>query len=146
MHILKLQEFFKGTVIGDGVIYGVAGDIIKTFHVEMNCSWNNSEGVFDESFIFSDGEESKRIWRIKLNNESEFEGEADDVIGVARGVQNSNYVNLKYKLKIPYSNSSIVLTMDDWMHLIAENVIINRTAMKKFGLKVGELIIFLRRA
>lgn len=146
MHILKLQDFFQGTVIGDGVIYGITRNIVKTFHVKMNCKWNENYGEFDESFIFSDGQESKRLWRIRIINESEFEGYADDVVGIAKGMQNSNYANLKYKLKIPYGKGSLVLTMDDWMHLIADNVIINRTSMKKFGIKVGELVIFLRRS
>jgi hypothetical protein len=31
--------------------------------------------------------------------------------------------------------------MDDWLYRIDETTVINRNAMRKFGLKVGELVI-----
>lgn len=142
---MDLKNFFNGSVIGDGAIYNFFGMIIKTFHVEIKCTWKKNEGTFKEYFTFSDGKTDERTWTINFTSIKKFKGTAHDVIGVASGFQKDDHVNLKYKLAVPYNESTIVLCMDDWMHLIAKDVILNRTSMKKFGIKVGELIIFLRK-
>jgi hypothetical protein len=43
------------------------------------------------------------------------------------------------------SGEMITLTMDDWMYLLEDNVLINRTKMKKYGLNVGELVITFKK-
>jgi hypothetical protein len=35
--------------------------------------------------------------------------------------------------------------MDDWMYLVEENIILNRTSMRKFGFKVGEIVLVMKK-
>ena len=35
--------------------------------------------------------------------------------------------------------------MDDWMYLMDEDTLINRTLMSKFGVEVGQVTLFFRR-
>ena len=37
------------------------------------------------------------------------------------------------------------MSMDDWMYLMDEDTLINRTAMSKFGVEVGQVTLFFRR-
>ena len=79
------------------------------------------------------------------SNQQMFIGRAKDIIGNAEGVQSGNAVNLHYTLQVPYKDSTIDLAMDDWMYLIEGNIILNRTSMKKFGFKVGEIVLFMKK-
>ena len=72
-------------------------------------------------------------------------GRAGDVIGEALGTQQGNAVNLTYTLQIPYGNRTLNLAMDDWMYLVQDGVVLNRTVMKKWGLKVGELALVMKK-
>ena len=66
-------------------------------------------------------------------------------MGEAKGRVNGNAVNLNYVLNIPYKDSTMNLDMDDWMYLTEKNTIVNRTSMKKFGFKVGEIVLVMKK-
>jgi len=74
-----------------------------------------------------------------------FIADAKDVVGVANGRQSGNAVNMHYTLAVPYNNSVINLSMDDWMYKINNDIVLNKTSMKKFGFKVGEINLFMKK-
>ena len=74
-----------------------------------------------------------------------FTAKAGDVVGEAQGSQIGNAVNLRYTLNVPYNKSTINLKMDDWMYQINTDTVLNRTAMRKFGLKVGEVVLIMKK-
>jgi hypothetical protein len=88
---------------------------------------------------------STRKWEVYFSNNHLFKANAHDVVGNANGVQKGSAVNLNYVLEVPYKNSTIKLSMDDWMYKIQDNIVINKTSMKKFGIKVGELVLFMKK-
>ena len=45
-------------------------------------------------------------------------------------------------MRIEYKNSTIDVKLDDWTYLTDKNTAVK---MKKFGIKVGEFIIFLKK-
>jgi hypothetical protein len=142
---IDLRKFFDGDVEGWGSLFDFNGRQTRSFKVDIKGRWEGDTGVLEEWFIFDDGEKTKRIWRISFSDENSFVGSAGDVIGEAKGVINGNAVNLNYVLNIPYKGSTINLSMDDWMYLVEENTIINRTSMKKFGFRVGEIVLVMKK-
>jgi Protein of unknown function (DUF3833) len=48
-------------------------------------------------------------------------------------------------LAVPVDGSTYNMTMDDWMYMIDDSTISNRTNMSKFGFTVAELTIFFRK-
>jgi len=47
---------------------------------------------------------------------------------------------------LPVNGKVYNVTMDDWMFLLDDKVMMNRTTMSKFGFRVGELsIAFVKR-
>jgi len=42
-------------------------------------------------------------------------------------------------------NSTYRITFDDWMFLMNDDILINRSYLKKFGITVGELSIFMQK-
>jgi len=142
---VDLRSFFHGDVEGWGALFDYQGRQIRSFHVSIKGDWDKNNGKLKEWFVFDDGEKTERVWELNFTDDTAFVGRANDVIGEAKGSQNGNAANLHYVLNVPYKGSSINLNMDDWMYLAEDNILLNRTSMKKFGFKVGELFIFMRK-
>jgi len=142
---LDLRVFFDGDVEGWGSLFDFNGRQTRSFKVILKGTWDGDIGILEEWFIFDDGEKTQRKWKIIFSDQSTFTGSAEDVVGEAKGKVNGNAVNLNYVLNIPYKGSTINLSMDDWMYLVEEDTIINRTSMKKFGFKVGEIVLVMKK-
>jgi hypothetical protein len=145
--VLDLAAYFSGEVQGWGIVTGRGGEVVKRFHVRMDCRWTGDDGVLDEHFTYSDGSLQRRIWRIRRLGGGRYRGLADDVVGEAQGQAAGNALHWEYTLALPVDGRVWNVQMDDWMFLMNERVLLNRTAMRKFGITVAEVTIsFLRPA
>lgn len=141
---LSLRDYFNGRIEAHGMFQNRSGKVVKRFDVTMDCSWsgpNNENGVLDESFVYSDGTTQRRIWKLKALPDGRFTGTADDVVGTAQGEQRGNAFQWRYTLKQPVGDSVYEVQMDDWMYLMNGRVMLNRAAMSKFGIRVGEVTL-----
>jgi len=144
--VLDLREYFNGTLDAYGVFTDRSGKVVKRFTVVMRCSWNGDEGVLDEDFFYSDGTTQKRIWRLKHLGNSRYEGRADDVVGVAQGQTAGNAFRWGYTLALPVDGKVYEVQFDDWMYLMDQRVMLNKAAMSKFGVFLGEVTLsFVKR-
>ena len=136
------QEYFNGKLRAYGIVKDRSGKITRTFKGEMIGSWDkNGIGTLDEYFVYNDGEEMKRVWTLKPTGDKKFIATANDIIGESPMIANGNTVMLDYVMRTAYKDSTIDLSVQDWLHLQDEKVIINHSKMKKFGFVVGELVI-----
>jgi hypothetical protein len=55
-------------------------------------------------------------------------------------------VQMRYKIRLPAEAGGHVLNVVDWMYLMPNGTIMNRSQFRKFGLKVAELIATMRPA
>lgn len=144
--VLDLRQYFNGTLDAYGVFTDRSGKVVKRFTVVMRCSWNGDEGVLDEDFVYSDGTTQKRIWRLKHLGEGRYEGRADDVVDVARGQTAGNAFRWGYTLALPVEGRVWEVQFDDWMYLMDPRVMLNKAAMSKFGIALGEVTLsFVKR-
>lgn len=143
---LDLREYLNGPLEAWGVLVDYTGKADRHFHVKMVGTWNGNEGTLEEDFVFSNGQTDHRVWRITFSDDHNLTGTAGDVIGTAHGQQDGNAMNMRYTLRAKRdAGGTIDVAMDDWMYLVSDKVLINRTKMKKFGFTVGELIITFRK-
>lgn len=142
---LDLREYFNGRTQAWGVIEDWRGKIIRRFHVVVDGKLQGNVLTMNEDFTYDDGSKDKRTWTITFADDQHFTGTAHDVVGTAQGEQQGNAMNVRYTLRVPRGSSTIDLSMDDWMYRIDERTIINRTTMRKFGFKVGELSLAFRK-
>ncbi len=141
---LDLKSYFNGKVDGWGMVQDRAGKVVRRMYVEMECTWNGNEGVLDESFQWSDGKTEKRIWKIRKDGDR-YIGTAGDVVGEALGEAAGNTLRWNYTLALPAENGGYHVSMDDWMWMIDDKTLANRTTMTKFGIKFAEISIFFRK-
>ena len=88
--------------------------------------------------------EQQRCWRLTKQG-NHYRGTAEDIVGEARGEVQGNALNWRYTLQVPVNGKVWDIALDDWLYLIDENNLIDRTKMKKWGLPVGELTLHIRK-
>lgn len=138
---LDLQRYFNGEVVAHGIFTDRSGKVVKRFTVLMKCTWNAEDGVLDETFTYSDGTSSKRVWRMKKQADGRYTGTADDVVGEAHGQVAGNAFQWNYTLRLPVGDKVYEVKFDDWMYLMDERVMLNRAVMSKFGIRLGEVTL-----
>jgi hypothetical protein len=144
---LTVEQYFNGTLDAHGMFQDRSGAVIKRFVVVMRCTWQGDTGILDEDFVYADGTTQKRVWTLKKTANGRFTATAPDVVGTAQGVVSGNSLNWKYVLALPVDGKIVNVDMDDWMFLIDRKVMLNRTAMSKYGFNVGNVTLsFTRRA
>jgi hypothetical protein len=122
-----------------------SGKVVRRFTVAIDCSWNGDDGVLDEAFSYSDGTRQRRVWRIHKGPGGVYTGRADDVVGEAQGQASGNALRWNYTLALPVDGRVWHVEMDDWMFLMDDEVLVNRTTMSKFGITLGQVTLFFSR-
>ncbi|MEY4283589.1 MAG: DUF3833 domain-containing protein [Betaproteobacteria bacterium] len=142
---LDLKTYFNGRIVAHGMFIKRGGEVARRFKVIMDASWRQESGVnvgtLDEAFEYDDGEKQRRVWTIKELSPGVYEGTADDVVGKAVGKASGHALNWKYTLSLPVGGDRYNVQFDDWMHLIDDQVMLNKAVMSKFGVDLGEVII-----
>jgi hypothetical protein len=138
---LDLKAYFNGEIKGWGMVQNRFGQVDRRFVVTIKASWNGDEGVLDESFVWSDGELQRRVWKLKSAGPNRYIGTAEDVEGQAIGEISGNALRWRYTLRVPFRGNSIHLDFDDWMILIDDRVMLNRAVFSKWGIRMGEVTL-----
>lgn len=140
-----MEEFFNGKLTAHGIVKNRSGEVIRYFSADIDAWWEDGTGTLDEHFVFDDGEKQRRVWKLRKVGEQRYIGTAGDVVGEAEVKVAGNAVFLEYVLQIPWDDGTLDLTIDDRMYRLSENVVINESAMKKFGVRVGELTLVIEK-
>ena len=139
--VLRLREYFNGTLDAWGLFTDRSGKVVKRFTVVMVCTWQGNDGVLDEDFTYSDGSKQRRVWRLQAGPDGRYTGRADDVVGEASGQERGNAFQWSYTLALPVDGRIVNVQMDDWMYLMTDKVMLNRAAMSKFGIHLGDVTL-----
>lgn len=141
---LDVRRNLSGPILCEGVIYGPTGRVASRFVAEMEGRWEGNTGVLSEHFRYDGGRTQNREWRLQLGNDNSIRAEADDLVGTGHGTQSGNSVQLNYRIKLPPESGGHELDVTDWMYLVENGTIINRSQFRKFGIKVAELVATMR--
>lgn len=138
---LDLAEYFTGTTRAWGMVQDYTGEVQRRFTVDIQGRYEDDTLTLDESFVFSDGDTDRRVWTFERVDEHRWTGTASDVEGQVDARQYGHAFHMRYPLEIDIDGRMISFTMDDWMYLQPDGRLINRTAMRKFGLTLGEITL-----
>ncbi len=135
----ELNEYFLGNVRAWGIFQERGGLVKRQFTVDIVGKVENEELILEEDFNFRDGEQSRRVWRIRKLDEHHYEGRADDVVGIAKGISYGNALHWKYDLNLNVGERTLKVHFDDWMPLQEDGVLLNRATMSKISESAGSL-------
>ena len=143
--VLDPEVFFSGPLIATGVVKNRGGRVIRRFTARIDASWQDGVGTLDEDFSFDDGERSRRGWTLTPRGDGRYGATAGDVIGEGTARTAGSAMFLAYILRVPYGDGSIDLSIDDRMYLVSPDLLINESVMRKFGFRVGEILLAIER-
>ena len=135
--------FFPGETRAWGIVQDWRGRIVRRFAVEMDGRIDGQDLVLDEQFRYADGERSTREWRISRTGEGAFTGRASDIVDSATGRTAGNAMQWQYRMDLTVDGSTYRVSFDDWMWQLDDGVLINRSYIRKFGVKVAEVTLFM---
>ena len=165
--LLDLRQYFSGRVEGWGMFQDRSGKVLKRFHVVIDAKWQGDTGTLDERFTWSDGpgggNPERRVWTLTDLGGGRYSGSAGDVVGAAcgkavgqqrrrqgqfgaqRGEAAGNALRWRYVLALPVDGKVVEVDFDDWMYLVDDRVMLNRSFMSKYGFRLGEVTLTLVR-
>lgn len=140
-----IKQYFAGNIKAWGLVQDWRGRVTTRFDVDMKGSWEGNTGTLEENFRYYDGKTQKRIWTITKNEDGTYQGTANDIVGIATGAIEGSAVNWSYVMDVPVDGKVYRLKLDDWMWQMNDGVLINRSYIKKFGITVAELTLFMQK-
>lgn len=142
---LAFEEFFQGKVTGRGIVQDWRGRLRQSFLVDMHGYWRGADFVLDELFRMADGTTQRRSWVVTRNSGGRYWATADDLVGFAAGTAAPGMVRWTYRMRVPVGRRRIVLSFDDRMYRMADGTILDVSDMRKFGIRVGRIVLALER-
>lgn len=139
--LLNMQDYFNGTLDAWGMFQDRSGKVVKRFTVVIDCKWQGDTGTLDEHFTYADGSTQQRIWTIKKTGDNTYIGSAADIVGEAIGHTGGNTLHWAYVLALPVDGRVINVTLDDWMILMNDKIMLNHAVMSKYGIKLGDITL-----
>ncbi|HBG97514.1 MAG TPA: DUF3833 domain-containing protein [Rhodobacteraceae bacterium] len=142
---LDIRTHMKGPMLCEGLIYGPTGRVGARFVADFEGSWDGEIGRISEHFRYDNGSTQDREWRLKFTAPGALIADADDLIGSGTGTQSGPALQLLYRIRMPQSAGGHVLDVTDWLYLMENETIMNRSQFTKFGIKVAELVATIRK-
>lgn len=140
-----IKAYFNGPIKAWGIVQDWRGRVVNRFDIDMVGKWNGDTGTLTEHFSYYDGKKQERIWTIRKLPDGSYEGTAADILDKATGKVEGNAARWSYVMDLPVDNTTYRITFDDWMWQMNDGVLINRSYLKKFGITVSELTIFMQK-
>ncbi|MEM6619765.1 MAG: DUF3833 family protein [Pseudomonadota bacterium] len=140
-----IREHLDGRMVCEGVLYGPLGRVVTRFVADFEGTWEGNKGRLRESFRYDSGSTQDREWTLTTHNDGTFDALASDLAGPGTGVMDGSAVRLSYRIKLPESGGGHELDATDWMYLLDNGTIVNRSQLSKFGIKVAELVATIRK-
>lgn len=143
-----LAEFFEGSTVAFGIFEDRFGNLRRQFRVEIDAKREGNMLTLDERFLYADGEQDRRIWRIEKNiieGEAVYTGRAEDITGTATGRIAGNTMSWRYEITLELSGMEVEVRFDDFIYQIDKDMAINRAYVSKWGLEIGSVtLVFLK--
>ncbi|MDP3194088.1 DUF3833 domain-containing protein [Tabrizicola sp.] len=139
-----LRRHLSGPLACEGVIFGPTGRVTSRFVADMQGSWTGTTGTLAEVFRYDSGTIQHRAWTLALKPDGTIIATAPDVVGQGTGRAEGSGVVLRYRIRLTPEAGGHVLDVTDWMYLLENGTIMNRSQFRKFGIKVAELVATMR--
>ncbi|MFT5521874.1 MAG: hypothetical protein ACI9IA_002480 [Enterobacterales bacterium] len=139
-----MNEFFNGNLCVWGIVRNRNNEVSRKFTADIKATTSETSVELDENFVFDDGELQKRLWKFE-KRQQQWIGTAGDVIGEAIGEVSGDTLHLVYELAVKVDGDEIIVSMDDWLHLVDKRTLLGSTDISKWGFGVGRIDITIQK-
>jgi hypothetical protein len=142
---MVVPEFFNGSLSAHGIVKNRSGKVTRYFNASIDAYWEDGIGTLDEVFVFDDGEEQRRVWKLVKDEAGNYIGSANDVVGSSKLKVAGNSLFLDYMLRVPYGEGTLDIHIDDRMYLVSDRILLNESIMTKWGFDVGQVTLVIQK-
>ncbi len=136
-----LADVLAGRFAAHGLIFDYSGRAKSRFTADIEGNFTANGGALKERFVYGSGAEDRREWTIHVAADGKrFNATAPDVVGEATGELRGDVIRMTYRLRLPERAGGHVLDVVDWLYLMPDGAIVNRSEMRKFGVLAAELM------
>ena len=140
-----LLSYFEGKTTAAGVFEDRRGNRKRHFTVEMMGRAEGSTLVLEEHFLFNDGERQQRTWLLTRGSDQSFTGRCEDAVAEATGRFECGRAYLRSSLILAVGNRKIAMDFDDVFYDTGSGTVLNRSAVSKWGIRLGQVLILFRK-
>jgi len=141
-----LLSWLEGVTYANGVFEDRKGRVRRRFTVEMSGQADGNTLRLHERFIFDDGERQERTWVLTRGTGRNFTGRADDSVAEAQGRFAEGVAYLASDLRLKIGKRAIAMHFDDAFYEAGPGLVLNRSTMSKWGIRLGQILIQFRKA
>jgi hypothetical protein len=145
LQTFDLLSFLTGTSTAHGVFEDRAGRVRRSYRIDIVGRRDGGRLIMDEVFQFDDGAYDERTWVLSAPVAGSFIATATDVLGTAQGTVGRTVTEMRYKFRLRLRERSIVVDMHDRFYAVGATTMINRSTVRKFGIRLGELTTVFER-
>ncbi len=143
--LFELTTFLEGRTTAWGIFEDRFGRLRRRFSVEMHGAWQGGVFQLNERFVYDTGEAEVRTWIVTPRGSGRFTATCPDCIGVAVGECDDDRIRMRYRFRLQLSGSVMIVTFDDRIYRMGDDIAVNRAVMSKWGIKLGALSLFFHR-
>lgn len=146
-----LKQFFDGPLQATGVFQDRSGKVVRRFKARLLGVWHGNHGELREHFRYAAGNmpDQERVWRLTVLGTHRFsgtgKGSVGDIIGTATGRGAGFALHWRYDVTLPVGKTHYKVHFSDWMWRVDADTVIDRSTVTKFGFRVGELSMVIRK-
>lgn len=141
---IDIRRHLSGPILCEGIVYGPLGRVASRFVADMQGDWQGDTGTLREHFRYDSGKTQDRCWHLTLGADGHILAKADDLVGAGQGWQSGAALLLRYRIQLPADAGGHVLDATDWIYVLENGTLMNRSEFRKFGIKVGALVATMR--
>lgn len=140
-----LLSWLEGRTHAFGVFEDRKGRPRRRFSVELTGTAEANSLRLHERFVFDDGERQERTWVLARGADGSFTGRAEDSVSDAHGRFAEGVAYLSSELRIKVGSRTIAMRFDDAFYEAGPGLVLNRSTMSKWGIRLGQILIQFRK-
>lgn len=140
-----LLSWLEGHTQAVGVFEDRRGRVRRRFTVEMTGTAEANTLRLHERFVFDDGEPQERTWVLTRGADRTFTGHAEDSVSPAHGHFAEGVAYLSSELRLKIGKRAIAMRFDDAFYAAGPGLVLNRSTMSKWGIRLGQILIQFRK-
>jgi hypothetical protein len=131
--------FWSGHHRSWGVIENRAGGPTDTVTTDCLGTPEGTDGLhMVQTLTLGDGTVQHRDWHLRRNGH-DFIATANDMVGEAHGTASGRVFHWSFVLATKPGNALFNVTFDQWMYLLDDGSMMNRTTVRKIGVIIAEV-------
>jgi hypothetical protein len=139
--------FWTGRSHSRGVLENRSGEPTEVVRTDCIGEPEGADGLhMTQTLTMGDGSTQSRDWHMRRSGPGRFTATANDMVGTAEGVAAGPAFHWTWTLATKPGNALFNVSMDQWMMLMDDGAMVNRTIISKLGVTLAQVTEQFERA